>query len=116
MLVWQPLQSPRSGGALSKRGGARVIAGGGAVLGEHPDVGRGLVAGLAAAHGGGHRGVTGHVQGRAEMLAAPSLKPPALTFVVVWQPEPLQSRLPIGMWLPGVLTIVMLTNGPTVGP
>ena len=37
-------------------------------------------------------------------------KPPAVTLVVVWQPEPLQSRLPIGMWLLGVLTIVMLAK------
>ena len=28
------------------------------------------------------------------MLAVPSLKPPALTLVAVWQPEPLQSRRP----------------------
>ena len=50
------------------------------------------------------------------MLGVPSLKPPGLTFWVLWQPEPLQSRLPIGMWLPGTLTMVTLTNGPTVGP
>jgi hypothetical protein len=31
------------------------------------------------------------------MLAVPSLKPPAFTFVVVWQPEPLQSSVPNGM-------------------
>ena len=37
------------------------------------------------------------------MLAAPSLKPPAVTFAVVWQPEPLQSRLPIGVWVTGAL-------------
>ncbi len=29
------------------------------------------------------------------MLALPSLKPPGFTFLVVWQPEALQSRLPI---------------------
>ena len=45
-----------------------------------------------------------------EMLALPSLKPPAFTFVVVWQPEPLQSSVPIGMWLAGVPTMVMLAN------
>ena len=31
------------------------------------------------------------------MFALPSLKPPAFTLVVVWQPEPLQSSVPIGM-------------------
>ena len=44
------------------------------------------------------------------ILALPSLKPPAFTLVTVWQPEPLQSSVPIGMWLPGVLTIVMLAK------
>ena len=33
----------------------------------------------------------------AVMLAAPILNPPGFTLAVVWQPEPLQSRLPIGM-------------------
>ena len=42
----------------------------------------------------------------AETLAAPMRNPPAVTFVVVWQPDPSQSRLPIGKWLLGVLTIV----------
>src|SRR5215472_6497227 len=50
------------------------------------------------------------------MLALPSLKPPGLTLAVEWQPEPLQSSVPIGMWLPGLVTMVMLANGPTVGP
>ena len=50
------------------------------------------------------------------MLAAPSLNPPAVTFAVVWQPEPLQSRLPIGMWLVlDVPTIVMLAQPPAGG-
>jgi hypothetical protein len=31
------------------------------------------------------------------MLATPSLKPPGLTLAVEWQPEPLQSSVPIGM-------------------
>src|SRR4029077_9877156 len=44
------------------------------------------------------------------MLAAPSLTPPALTLAVLWQPEPLQSSVPIGMWLPGLETIVMLAK------
>ena len=44
------------------------------------------------------------------MLALPSLKPPAFTLAAVWQPAPLQSRLPIGMWLAGVVTIVTLPN------
>ena len=44
------------------------------------------------------------------MLALPSLKPPVFTLVIVWQPEPLQSSVPIGKWLPGVLTIVMLAK------
>ena len=44
------------------------------------------------------------------MFAAPSLKPPELTLAVEWQPEPLQSRVPIGMWLPGFVTIVTLAN------
>ena len=44
------------------------------------------------------------------MLALPSLNPPAVTLAVVWQPEPLQSRLPIGMWLFGVVTIVTLAK------
>ena len=44
------------------------------------------------------------------MLAAPILKPPVLTFLVVWHPDPLQSRLPIGMWFAGVVAIVTLMN------
>ena len=45
------------------------------------------------------------------MLAAPSLNPPAVSFAVVWHPEPLQSRVPMGMWLiPVVLTILMLAK------
>src|SRR6516162_11421853 len=45
-------------------------------------------------------------------LAVPMWKPlpPGVTFVVEWQPEPLQSRLPIGMWLPGVVTGTTLAN------
>ena len=30
------------------------------------------------------------------MLAVPSLKPPVFTLAAVWQPEPLQSSVPIG--------------------
>src|SRR5437764_13211605 len=44
-------------------------------------------------------------------LAAPSLKPPALTLLVVWQPEPLQSRLLTGKWLAGMATRVMVVMG-----
>jgi dipeptide/tripeptide permease len=40
------------------------------------------------------------------MLAEPMLNPPGLTFAVVWHPEPLQSRVPIGMWLAEVVVIV----------
>ncbi len=43
-------------------------------------------------------------------MAAPILKPPVLTFLVVWHPDPLQSRLPIGMWFAGVVAIVTLMN------
>lgn len=51
------------------------------------------------------------------MLAEPSLKPPELTLLVVWQPDPLQSRLPIGMWLLAVVVIVMLAKVlATLGP
>jgi hypothetical protein len=51
------------------------------------------------------------------MLADPRLKPPALRLPVVWQPEPLQSSVPIGMWLAGVLVIVTLAKVvATVGP
>src|SRR4029077_17567214 len=51
------------------------------------------------------------------MLPAPSLNPPALTLAVLWQPEPLQSSVPIGMWLPGLETIDTLRNVfATVGP
>src|SRR4029077_6716553 len=51
------------------------------------------------------------------MLAAPSLNPPALTLAVLWQPEPLQSSVPIGMWFPGLETIDTLRNVfATVGP
>ncbi len=46
----------------------------------------------------------------ADTLAVPSLKPPGFTFVMVWQPEPLQSRLPIGKWLAGVVTMVTLAK------
>ena len=52
------------------------------------------------------------------MLAAPSLKPPALTLAVEWQPEPLQSSVPIGMWFVGepTMVIVLLGGGPANGP
>ena len=52
------------------------------------------------------------------MLAVPSLKPPTLTLAVEWQPEPLQSRLPIGMWLfaSPAIVIVLLGGGPANGP
>ena len=57
------------------------------------------------------------------MLALPIFHPPGFTFAVLWQPEPLQSELPIGMWLPpGHPTIVIVlpgggpANGPVFGP
>ena len=52
------------------------------------------------------------------VLAVPSLKPPGLTLVVEWQPEPLQSSVSTGMWLPGLVTmvIVLLGGGPANGP
>jgi hypothetical protein len=58
------------------------------------------------------------------MLAVPITKPwpPGVTFAVEWQPEPLQSRLPIGMWFPGQPAIVIVfegggpANGPVPGP
>jgi hypothetical protein len=31
------------------------------------------------------------------MFAVPMMNPPGLTFAAVWQPEPLQSSVPIGM-------------------
>jgi len=43
-------------------------------------------------------------------FALPRLKPPALTVVVVWQPEPLQSNAPMGKWSEGVLTIVIFAK------
>src|SRR6516162_9724468 len=46
----------------------------------------------------------------AVVLAVPMLKPPGLTLVVEWQPEPLQSRVPIGMWFAGVETMVTLAK------
>src|SRR5215471_10976232 len=46
----------------------------------------------------------------AVVLAVPIRKPPGLTLAVEWQPEPLQSRVPIGMWLPGLVTMVTLAN------
>ena len=71
--------SRRSSDGLVERRGARV-AGRGRGAGEHADVGRGLVAGLAAADGGRDGRVAGHVQGRSGNLAVPILKPPGLTF------------------------------------
>jgi len=45
------------------------------------------------------------------------LKPPGLTFVALWHPAPLQSRLPIGMCEEGVVTTEILANVlATVGP
>jgi hypothetical protein len=44
------------------------------------------------------------------MFAVPMLKPPGLTLAVEWQPEPLQSSVPIGMWLPGLETMVTLAK------
>ena len=52
------------------------------------------------------------------MLATPSLKPPGLTLAIEWQPEPLQSSVPIGMWFVGepTMVIVLLGGGPANGP
>src|ERR1700750_64814 len=52
------------------------------------------------------------------MFAVPSLKPPTLTLAVEWQPEPLQSSVPIGMWLfaSPAIVIVLLGGGPAKGP
>ena len=52
------------------------------------------------------------------MFAVPMLKPPGLTLVVEWQPEPLQSSVPIGMWLFASPTIVIVFEGggPANGP
>ena len=53
------------------------------------------------------------------MLALPIFHPPGFTFAVVWQPEPLQSALPIAMWLlPGhpAIVIVLPGGGPAKGP
>jgi hypothetical protein len=44
------------------------------------------------------------------IFADPMLNPPLLTFVVVWQPEPLQSSEPIGMWVAVVVVIVMFAK------
>ncbi len=44
------------------------------------------------------------------MFAVPRLNPPAFTLLVVWQPDPLQSRLPNGMWLLGLVTMLMLAK------
>src|SRR5207248_9011511 len=52
-------------------------------------------------------------------LALPIFHPPGFTFAVVWQPEPLQSALPIAMWLlPGhpAIVIVLPGGGPAKGP
>jgi hypothetical protein len=46
------------------------------------------------------------------MLAAPRLKPPVLTLAAVWHPDPLQSRVPIGMWLADVVVIVTFAKVP----
>jgi hypothetical protein len=46
------------------------------------------------------------------ILAEPIWKPPELTLAVLWQPPPLQSSAPIGIWFPGVVVIVMLANVP----
>ena len=45
-------------------------------------------------------------------FAAPIIKPPGFTLLVVWHPEPLQSSEPIGMWFAEVDTIVMLAKVP----
>ncbi len=51
------------------------------------------------------------------IFAEPILNPPALTLLVEWQPEPLQSSAPIGMWLAEVDVIVILANvAATDGP
>jgi hypothetical protein len=44
------------------------------------------------------------------MFAAPMLNPPGLTLEAVWQPEPLQSSEPIGMWVAVVVVIVMFAK------
>jgi hypothetical protein len=50
-------------------------------------------------------------------LADLMLNPPVLTFCVVWQPDPLQSSVPIGMWFAEVEAIATLANVlATLGP
>src|SRR6266699_3178612 len=108
-VVWQPLQSPVAGCTLSKACGREspqavallaIIPRYGAVSWQVAQL---LTAAATVV-------CPAIVSVGLEVLAVPSLNPPVLTLPVVWQPEPLQSRLPNGMWLPGVVTIVMLAN------
>ena len=117
VVVWQPLQSPEVGWLLSNAVG-RESPQAAAVLAIIPRYGAvwwqvwqpltppvpPIVVCPATVSAGEVR------------LAAAIWNPPGFTLVVLWQPEPLQSRLPIGMWLFGLVTIVTLAKGPTVGP
>src|SRR5213082_3921363 len=108
-VVWQPLQSPVVGCTLSKACG-RESPQAVALLAIIPRYGpvSWQVAQLLTAAATVVCPAT--VRVGLEVLATPSLKPPALTLPVVWQPEPLQSRLPNGMWLLGLVTTVTLPN------
>ena len=109
-VVWQPLQSPLVGWALSSVAFGRESPAAVLVLATMPT--KAALSWQLVHAGTLEATVVWPVTVRvgALMLALPSLKPPAVSLEVLWQPEPLQSRLPIGMWLFGVVTIVTLAN------
>ena len=110
VVVWQPLQSPVVGWLLSSVAFGRESPAAELLLAIIPA--KAAVSWQLVQAGTLEATVVwpAVVNVGALMLALPSLKPPAVSLEVVWQPEPLQSRFPIGMWLFGEVTIVMFAN------
>src|SRR5436305_1264511 len=94
-VVWQPLQSPVAGCALSKACG-RESPQAVALLAIMPIYGALSWQVWQPATAAATLVWPATESVGAVRLAAPSLKPPVFTLPVVWQPEPLQSRLPTG--------------------
>ena len=109
-VEWQPLQSPLVGWALSSVAFGRESPAVVPVLAIMPTYGEVSWHVVQAGTCPATVAWPATVSVGALMLALPSLNPPAVTLAVVWQPEPSQSRLPIGMWLFGEVTIEILAK------
>ena len=96
-VLWQPVQSPAVGWSLSSVAFGRESPAVVLVLAIMPTKGAVSWQVVHAATCPATVAWPATLRVGALMLAAPRRKPPALTLLVVWQPELAQSRLPIGM-------------------